>query len=85
MRSITAQWDAIPAGAKVRADASSGNVTLRFPAGTVLTGSADTSSGGIRTDFPGTLQKSHLELSGGVGAVRLKVDTSSGGVRLIAY
>ncbi len=82
--SITAQWDAIPADAKVRADASSGSVTLRFPAGTVLSGSADTSSGGIRTDFPGTLQKSHLKLSGGAGAVNVVVDTSSGGVRLIA-
>jgi len=82
--SITAQWDAIPADAKVRAGASSGNVTLRFPVGTVLTGSADTSSGGIRTDFPGDLQDSHLKLSGGTGAVDVEIDTSSGGVRLIA-
>jgi len=43
-----------------------------------------TSSGGISTDFPGTLQKSHLKLSGGAGAVNVVVDTSSGGVRLIA-
>jgi len=51
--SITAQWDAIPAGAKVRAGASSGGVTLRFPAGTVFAGSVDVSSGGINSDFPG--------------------------------
>ena len=34
--SITAQWNAIPADAKVRAGASSGSVSLSFPAGTVL-------------------------------------------------
>jgi DUF4097 and DUF4098 domain-containing protein YvlB len=82
--SITAQWDAIPADAKVNASASSGSVTLRFPAGTILSGSADTSSGGIHTDFPGTLEKSHLTLSGGAGAVKVVVDTSSGSVRLTA-
>jgi len=82
--SITAQWDTIPTDAKVNASASSGSVTLRFPSGTVLSGSADTSSGGIRTDFPGTLEKSHLTLSGGAGAVNVVVDTSSGSVRLIA-
>ena len=81
--SITAQWDAIPPGATVYADASSGSVTLRFPAGTVLAGSVDTGSGGISTDFPGRLEDDHLTLKGGTGAVQVSVDTSSGGVRLI--
>ncbi len=82
--SITAQWDAIPPGAAVSADASSGSVTLRFPGGTVLAGSVDTGSGGISTDFPGKLEDDHLTLKGGTGAVQVRVDTSSGGVRLIA-
>ncbi len=82
--SITAQWDAIPAGTKVRADASSGSVTLRFPAGTILAGSVDVSSGGIHTDFPGTTAKKHLNLTGGPDAVNIKVDTSSGSVKLLA-
>ena len=82
--SITAHWDAIPAGAKVRADASSGGVTLRFPSGTTLSGTVDTSSGRISSDFPGTSSRSHLVLNGAAGAVNVKVDTSSGGVRLIS-
>jgi len=82
--SIAAQWDAIPSDATVRAGASSGSVTLRFPAGTALTGSVDVSSGGIRTDFPGVKSKDHLTLNGGSGAVNVKVDTSSGSVKLLA-
>jgi hypothetical protein len=82
--SITAQWDAIPSDATVRAGASSGGVTLRFPAGTAVTGSVDVSSGGIRSDFPGTQSKDHLTLNGGPGAVNVKVDTSSGSVKLLA-
>ncbi len=83
--SITAQWDTIPAGAKVRADASSGSVTLRFPADTVLTGSVDVSSGGIHSDFPGFVrEKNNLQFNGGPEAVDLEVDTSSGSVKLLA-
>jgi hypothetical protein len=83
--SITAQWDAIPAGAKVRADASSGSVTLRFPAGTVFAGSVDVSSGGINSDFPGFVrEKNNLQFDGGPEAVDLKIDTSSGNVKLLA-
>jgi hypothetical protein len=82
--SITAHWDAIPSDATVRAGASSGSVTLRFPPGTDLTGSVDVSSGGIRSDFPGVKSKDHLTLDGGPGAVRVKVDTSSGSVKLLA-
>jgi hypothetical protein len=82
--SITAQWDAIPSDATIRAGASSGSVTLRFPAGTPLTGSVDVSSGGIRSDFPGVKTKDHLTLNGGPGSVSVKVDTSSGSVKLLA-
>jgi len=82
--SITAQWDAIPSDATVRAGASSGSVTLRFPTGTALTGSVDVSSGGIRTDFPGVQSKDHLTLNGEPGAVDVKIDTSSGSVKLLA-
>jgi len=81
--SITAQWDAIPADAVVRAGASSGGVTFRFPPGTALAGSVDVSSGGIRSDFPGVQSKDHLTLNGGPGAVDVKVDTSSGSVKLL--
>jgi DUF4097 and DUF4098 domain-containing protein YvlB len=82
--SITCRWDAIPAGTKVRADASSGSVTLSFPEDTQLAGWVEVSSGGIRTDFPGTMSKRHLDLKGGPGAVDIAVDTSSGSVRLLS-
>jgi hypothetical protein len=61
-------------------------VRLTFPRGTVLAGSADTGSGTIRTDFPGNLNddRDHLVLAGGPGAVQVRVDTSSGSVRLTA-
>ena len=83
--SISAKWDAIPAGAKVRANASSGSVTLRFPAGTAFTGSVDVSSGGIHSDFPGFVRgKNNLKFDGGPEAVDIEVDTSSGSVKLLA-
>ncbi len=81
--SISSQWDAIPAGATVRAGASSGGVTLRLPAGTPLRGSVDVSSGSIHSDFPGSMSKDHLKLDGGPGAVDIDVDTSSGSVKLL--
>ena len=82
--SITASWTEIWDGATVNADASSGSVNLTFPQGTRLTGAVDTSSGGIRSDFPGELSKrrNHMVLDGGAGAVQVRVDTSSGGVTL---
>ncbi len=83
--SITAQWEAIPAGAKVRASASSGGVTLRFPARTVFAGSVDVSSGGIHSDFPGYVRgKNSLHFDGGPEAVDIEIDTSSGSVKLLA-
>lgn len=82
--SITAQWTSIPDGADVRAEASSGSVTLTFPTGTRLNGTVDVSSGGIRSDFPGRMSKKHLDLDGDSGAVNLSVETSSGGVKLLA-
>jgi DUF4097 and DUF4098 domain-containing protein YvlB len=85
--SVTASWDAIAPGARVRVDTSSGGADLSFPKGVVLDGFVSTSSGRIRTDFPGVVgdHGHELELEGGVGAVRLRVDTSSGGVSLRAH
>ena len=82
--SITAQWDGIPPKATVRAGASSGSVTLRFPAGTTLAGSVDVSSGGIGSDFPGMQGRDYLTLQGGPEAVQIEVDTSSGSVKLLS-
>jgi DUF4097 and DUF4098 domain-containing protein YvlB len=82
---VSASWTSIPSGASVRADTSSGSVRLTFPRGTVLGGLVDTSSGGITSDFGGDRSDRghHLELDGGPGAVKVHVDTSSGGVKLL--
>jgi DUF4097 and DUF4098 domain-containing protein YvlB len=81
--SITAQWDSVESGAKIRAGASSGSVTIRLPAGTEIAGKASTSSGGIRSDFPGTFERSKAKWNGGPGAVDIAISTSSGGVKVI--
>ncbi len=83
---VTAGWDSIGPGCRVSANTSSGGVRLTLPAGTVLDGSVDTGSGRISSDFPGESSDKghHLDLRGGAGAVRINVDTSSGGAKLIA-
>jgi DUF4097 and DUF4098 domain-containing protein YvlB len=81
--SVEAVWQSIPAGAIVKIDTSSGGVRLAFPSGTVFKGTIDTSSGGIRTEFPCAVKKRNFcRFNGGSDAVRLSIDTSSGGVRL---
>lgn len=82
--SVELAWTTIVPNSDVRIDTSSGGVELKFPEGISLEGEIDTSSGGIRSDFPCLKNdRDHCELTGGPGAVRLAVDTSSGGVRLI--
>jgi DUF4097 and DUF4098 domain-containing protein YvlB len=83
--SIAAQWASLPAGARVKAGASSGSVTLRMPSGSAIAGTVDVGSGSIRTEFPGTLEKKHVTLSGGAGAAEVRVSTSSGSVELLEY
>lgn len=83
--SIKAQWDAIPPATTVRASASSGSVTLRFPRDTRISGSLDVSSGGLHSDFPALVRgKDRLELDGGPDAVNIEVDTSSGSIKLLS-
>jgi len=85
--SVTAQWDSVAPQARIIADTSSGGVKLTFPAGTPLKGTVETSSGGIHSDFPGLWKDRrghHLVLDGGPDASIITVDTSSGGVKLIA-
>jgi hypothetical protein len=81
--SISAQWDSIPPRATIDADASSGSVTIKLPPGTEVTGSASTSSGGIRSDFPGSYGKKSATFSGGPDGIRVSISTSSGGVRVV--
>ncbi len=81
--SVKAVWQSIPPGATVRVGTSSGRVRLSFSEGTEFDGEIDTSSGGIKSDFPGTKEKSNYwRFEGGSNAVQLSVETSSGGIRL---
>jgi DUF4097 and DUF4098 domain-containing protein YvlB len=82
--SISAQWDRLQPGATVKASASSGSVTLRFPADTRFNGTAKVSSGGLHSDFPAMVRgKKNLEFDSGPDAVDLAVSTSSGSVKLL--
>lgn len=81
---VVATWSSVAEGARAIADTSSGEVELTFPDGTALDGSVSTGSGDIRSDWPGEMSRGEdeLRLEGGAGAVRLRVDTSSGDVTL---
>jgi phage baseplate assembly protein gpV len=81
---VAASWDALPAGERVRVHTSSGDVRLRLPEGTALSGEASTSSGSIHTDFPGSSQRRERRLTfhAAPPAVELDVNTSSGDVIL---
>jgi hypothetical protein len=79
---VKAEWTAVAPGTKVTADSASGSVTLVFPAGAVLGGMADTASGDVESDFPGTLNKrgNTFAFTGGPDAVELKLDAASGDI-----
>jgi DUF4097 and DUF4098 domain-containing protein YvlB len=79
---VKAGWITVPPRASIKVDTSSGGVDLVLPPGIELRGEVDTSSGSIRSDFNGAHQKHHLSLQGGSDAVRLNVNTSSGGVSI---
>ena len=81
---ITAQWNAIPPASTIKAGASSGGITIELPKGTELSGTVNTGSGGIRSDFPGTFDRDSARFPGGDAAVELRVSTSSGSVKLLA-
>jgi hypothetical protein len=82
---VRGRWDTIPAGANIKANTTSGEVTLRLPEGTTLTGEITTNSGEIESTFSGgrTHRERRLQLDGGVGAVQVMVRTSSGDIRLL--
>ena len=82
---VMAFWTAIPAGTRVKADAASGNVHLTFPAATIVSGQARTSSGDITCDFPGTFSKKNdrIEFQGGEGSIHLDLDTASGDIGIL--
>lgn len=81
--SISAEWDSISPSASIQAEASSGSVTIHLPPATEISGGAETSSGGIRSDFPGTFERNRARFNGGSGAVEVRISTSSGSVKVL--
>lgn len=82
---IIAEWTSTTSGMSVSAEAASGDLVLAFPAGTEVAGMADTASGGVTSDFPGTLNKrgNTFSFSGGPQAVQLKLDAASGDISVV--
>lgn len=70
----------------VTIDTGSGSVTVTAPASFGAEVDLETSSGGIKLDFPVTtnrIERDHLQGTIGNGAGRLTIDTGSGGIRII--
>jgi len=82
---VSAEWTAVPPGAQITAESASGALKLAFPAGTAVAGMADTASGDVTSDFPGTLNKrgNTFSFTGGVDAVQLKLDAASGDINVV--
>lgn len=81
---LIAHWQKLAAGASIKGDAGSGDVTMYFPADTVIGGRISTGSGDVNTDFPATIHgnRHSYTLSGGTGAIHVELDTGSGDVTL---
>jgi hypothetical protein len=70
----------------VNVDAGSGPISLRLPAGVGAEVEIETGSGGIETDFPIEVtrwERNYLRGRLGDGKGRIRIDSGSGGVRLL--
>ena len=81
---IRARWAGFRDGSRVAVDTGSGEVSIAMPAGTALSGELASSSGGIRSDFPGTSSERgrHFKLNGGTWSSKINVHTGSGDIQL---
>jgi hypothetical protein len=79
---IRCRWTKLPAGAQVSAETGSGDVVLKIPAGTALSGKLHSSSGEVKSEFPGTSSDHGRRFAflGGDGAGELGVSTGSGDI-----
>lgn len=77
---LSVQWHDLAAGTVIDASTGSGDVTMTFPASTVLGGRLSTGSGDVESEFPATLSGSRhvFTLAGGANAVTLDASTGSG-------
>ena len=79
---MTASWSSVPRGEKIRIRTSSGDVTLRLPGDTSVTGEARTRSGSLRSSFAGVEERREktIRFAAAVGGVELDVSTASGDI-----
>ncbi len=82
---VKAEWAELPASSSLRIDTGSGDVHLSLPGNAVLSGSAESDSGEVRSAFPAVTSKhgQRLAFSGGAGACSLSVDTGSGDITMV--
>jgi hypothetical protein len=82
--SVSASWEHLVAGNKIRVKTASGDVRLRLPEGTPLGGELNTSSGRVHSDFSPTREKHGRMMSFAAPreSVDVEVRTSSGNVNL---
>ncbi len=81
---VSASWEHLGAGGKIRVRTSSGDVRLSLPEGTLLGGEVTTKSGRIHSDFKASQEKRGRSMSFEAPGetAELEVRTSSGGVTL---
>ncbi len=81
---LFARWRTRPDEGAARIRTASGDVQLRFPAGTVLRGEVRTTSGRLRSEFEGAWSRHRrsLELSAPEDGFEVRIRTTSGAVVL---
>jgi DUF4097 and DUF4098 domain-containing protein YvlB len=79
---ITLSWDRLEPGARVRVRSSSGRVQLVIPAGVRPQGTITTTTGSVRSEFPGEVIEGGMTLRlSGDGPI-FDVETASGEIQL---
>lgn len=83
---VKARWDSVSTNTRAVATSVSGDLRFAFPKETELTGTINTTSGRIRSDFPGVIsgRGSNFALEGGPEAIQVSMKTVSGSIELIA-
>ncbi len=81
---VRAAWRSLPGAGSVKVRTSSGDVTLRLPGQVTPSGTLDSSSGSIVSDFPGswTRRQRTFAFDAAHGGVDVEVTTSSGDITL---
>lgn len=81
---ITLSWDRLEANATVRIRSSSGRVQLVVPAETRPQGTLRTTTGSVRSEFPGEVVKNGMTLRLAGDGPTFDVETASGDIQLTA-